>query len=520
MTTMLQQAPRPAPVQPLRKLIDSKYGKATIQAYQTVWTAASGSPALVSGLQSILAAGIMAKHQLPTSYESKLDETFASAIEKIENFPVEKTIEQIDTSIDENITMAKTKLHDVAEQTNARIVTTKTSIDDAKTQVTETIDSATTKVTATVGNAQTKVTETIGNAKTQLTETVGKQLNDLDQNKTVNNVVDAWVEPAVRTVVDYVLPEEEEFEDAVSGEEETDEKDEAPVKVHKKALRLTKNVQNRVSKTIQKRWLTTSSQLENISARTEEVRHLIMNNGVDLIAYSKNLKGNLYGNVCNISKTVTENEFVAMSKEGISSGVSNVGTCAQLQLQRLQELSCLQLERIAPSISPFVSPMEPYVVAFTSRVGIVLGVDLDAQTLRKNDFFRKLFAHASLPPPKTKAGDGVKLADAKVESAKESMIRKVTVPADHEEEETKEEIKEDLHKEVLCTPPKEDQTEEFVITSPLETKEDVGDLDLERTLSACPEEVVSQASLAKKNNNKKRTNKKHNKKGRGLTSRN
>ena len=442
MTTMLQQAPRPAPVQPLRKLIDSKYGKATIQAYQTVWTAASGSPALVSGLQSILAAGIMAKHQLPTSYESKVDETLASAIEKIENFPVEKTIEQIDTSIDENITMAKTKLHDVAEQTNARIVTTKTSIDDAKTQVTETIDSATTKVTATVGNAQTKVTETIGNAKTQLTETVGKQLNDLDQNKTVNNVVDAWVEPAVRTVVDYVLPEEEEFEDAVSGEE-TDEKDEAPVKVHKKALRLTKNVQNRVSKTIQKRWLTTSSQLENISARTEEVRHLIMNNGVDLIAYSKNLKGNLYGNVCNISKTVTENEFVAMSKEGISSGVSNVGTCAQLQLQRLQELSCLQLERIAPSISPFVSPMEPYVVAFTSRVGIVLGVDLDAQTLRKNDFFRKLFAYASLPPPKTKAGDGVKLADAKVESAKESMIRKVTVPADHEEEETKEEIKED-----------------------------------------------------------------------------
>jgi len=399
-------------------------------------------------LQTLLAAGKMAKGQLPTSYETKFDETLATAIEKIETFPVEKTIERIDTNIDEKIVEAKIQVTSVVEQTKTTIETTKTTIDgtivDAKKQITTSIDDAKAQITTSIDGAKTQVTETVETAKTQLNETVQTaktQLNEkvqnaktevtsrvsetltaVDQNPTVNKVVDA-IEPAVRAAVEYVLPEDEEvFEDARSDDEDatTDEKSFAI----KKTLRLTKSVQNRVSKTLQKRWVAASSQIEKINTRTDEVRTLIVDNGVDLIAYSKTLKGNLYDNVSTISKTIISNptaeKIVAESKKR----AEDASAFAHNQIHRLGELSTVQLDRIAPTISPYMAPTTPYIVRLSSTIGVIFGVDIDEATLRQHDWFNKIFTGnaSTIAPPAAK--QEIKLEDAHIDSAKEMEIRK------------------------------------------------------------------------------------------------
>jgi len=469
MTTVLQQPAAPTHVAPLRNLINSKYGQSAIQACNTIWTTASGSSALVSGVQTVIAAGVLAKHQLPTNLEKSIDEQLSTAYRFVDSEEsLNKTIDTIDTTIDEKLVEAKSRI-------GTTIGGATDQLNQAKTQLTETKDTAVLTITETVQTAKTKVTETVRTAKTQLESKV----TEFDQNETVNRVVDYVVsyEPAVLTVVNYVLPEEEtkeEFEDASDTNEEF---------ALKKTLRLTGNVTLRVSKSVQKRWLLASLQLEKqkqqINSRTEAVKQAIADNSVDLIAYSKSLNENAEY----LKGTIYETYVVQAEKaEAFAKSIPTIGISAagyvlptiipsaiaglNIDLQALEldlSLAALaslprevaavvsqskemyidgaiqqltetkdmirvksseQLQRlgeiigpvVAPMVAPVVAPLGPFMIRVSSTIALIFGVELNEAQLREHPIVLKLLLFSE---GKTGHNQEAKLENAKVESQKE-----------------------------------------------------------------------------------------------------
>jgi len=482
MTAVLQQPAAPTQVAPLRSLIDSKYGQATYSIANTIWTAASGSPALAQTVKSVIAAGILAKNKLPAAMERSIDEKLTTAyslVDSEENF--NKTIDQLDTTFDEKLEEVKTRIEG--------------TIGGAKAQLNDT--------KATINN---KLNETVNTAKTQVTESLAA----VDQNEHVNRVVDfvCTLEPTVLTVVNYVLPEDE-TENSKEMEEEEDFEDASedgkPEEYAlKKTMRLTGNVTKRVSKSVQKRWLVASLQLEkqkqHINTRTDSVRKVISDNSVDLIAYSMSINENcskLTGTIyesyvvqaekaeafaksiptigINAMGTVIPTlipaaiaginiDFKALefdlSLASVQSGASELAavmsqskelyingalenasqrldatttlirTRSSEQLQRIGELSAVQIDRygpvVAPIVGPVVAPLGPFIIQVTSKIALVFGVELNKEQLQNHPVVLKLLLFSE---GKNAVGDSdgdarptqqdAKLENANVESLKE-----------------------------------------------------------------------------------------------------
>jgi len=498
MTTILQQQPAmlpPQQVAPLRSLVNSQYGQATIQACSTVWTAASGSPYIVNGVQSVIAAGVMAKKHLPESMERSIDENLSTACSLIEKENLDKTIDQIDHIVDEKLVEARTKITNVADHTKSSFGS---SVDGAKTK----INHATERAKNAIGDAQTQlhstINETVLTARTEITNRVTESLVAVDQNKHVNSVVSA-LEPAVLSVVNFVLPEDAEGQGQGKAVQEEENPVENPKREYalKKTLRLTDEVQQRVSKAVQKRWLAASLQLDanvnHITARTDEVQGLIASNGVDLIAYSEafnsnctQVKDTIYDTyvvsterVDALAKAARVSVVDLTSMEGVmdnldlaailakgkecahkvSENVGEVvkpaGAFAHEQLSKLGALGVVQLDRygpiLAPLIAPALRPVAPVMIRVTSKIAIIFGVNVDEEKLRQHPLVHKLSLFAQ--------GKNM-LAEAKVESMKEIKILETNADADaiaedndaaKPNQESEEEEKEDVHENpVAC----------------------------------------------------------------------
>merc|ERR1712072_185612 len=189
----------------------------------------------------------MAKAHLPPAIDEKLN----SAIAQLENVTVDEAISQIDHTLDEQYDGAKTKLTNVAE-------TAKATIDTQLNQAKQSVETA-----------KEKFEQSVESAKEQVSNKTTESLTAIDRNQQVNQVV-TLLEPAVLSVVDYVLPEDEADTEDNSKDEDTKILDLQPEQALKTTLRLGKNV----SKRLQKRWVAAALQISSLSSRVEGMKHI------------------------------------------------------------------------------------------------------------------------------------------------------------------------------------------------------------------------------------------------------
>merc|ERR1719183_92481 len=156
MATTLQQAP---PVTPCRALkqgidlaIDSDVGQATLQAMNPVVHNVCESPVMVSAVQSVLAAGQLAKQQLLGVDEQQLfDESVEALLESISSSErLNATIDGADDFIDGKITEAKTKISETQQAVTEKISETQQA-------VTEKISETKATISTTINGAQTSL---------------------------------------------------------------------------------------------------------------------------------------------------------------------------------------------------------------------------------------------------------------------------------------------------------------------------------------------------------------------------
>jgi len=256
-------------VAPLRSFVESKIGQTTKSTIQQALSAAAGSPALVASLQTAASIGSFAKSQLPTNVKKSIDAAL--------------------------------------------------SLVDSEESLNKTIDVIDTQISTVTGQAKSSIDSQLNQAKTRI-ET---SLEHVDRSERVNQVVNL-LEPAVLTVVDYVLPDDadeeaddadeeadaggeslgtssktadsdEGFEDATDGSE--DGSDQTQQQALQKTLQLTDKVSKRVSKSVRKRWqrllADNNAARKSLQKRSDEVVKLLSDNGVDLIAYSASLTENV-----------------------------------------------------------------------------------------------------------------------------------------------------------------------------------------------------------------------------------
>jgi len=164
---------------PLRSVVDSKYGKATIEAVRS-------SPAVARIVVPVLAAAEYGKHQLPNSMETALNEKLAAAYSCVDTEEsLNKTIDVIDSAIDENFTKAKATIDSTIGSAQLQLDETRTNVtnkmNEAKNKAKLQFDKVLLQLTVHTEKAKAKIDSTIGNAKTQINETrsaVTSKLNE------------------------------------------------------------------------------------------------------------------------------------------------------------------------------------------------------------------------------------------------------------------------------------------------------------------------------------------------------
>lgn len=390
------------PIQPLRSLMDSSYGQSAINLGTAVYQAGSASPSLVAAVQSVVAAGLMAKAHLPPAIDEKLD----LAIAQLENVTVDEAVSQIDHALDEQYGGAKSKLTKVAD-------TAKNVADTAKA----TID-------AQIETAKGQIEQSVESAKETVSTKMTESLSAIDRNQQVNQVV-TLLEPQVMSVVDFVLPENNPSAKDASDDEDTKILDLQPEQALKTTLRLGKHV----SKRIQKRWIEASRTISSLSSRMEgNVSH------IDLIAYSKGIPSCVAGvydqwPVLQEGMKQKVEEGVHTIHEGmkqkIEEGMQTIGVIVQpyqgLALQQfddVRQFGSLQLVRLNTQMKPVVKAG----VQISTKTAGFFGIVIEKEQLLKLlkdypqlcNYFADLLEEVIGPPPS--------IENAKVESAKEMGI--------------------------------------------------------------------------------------------------
>jgi len=387
MTTALQQAAPPLtyePIQPLRSLIDSSYGQSAIAMGNKVYQAGSASPSLVAAVQSVIAAGLMAKAHLPPAIDEKLN----SAIAQLENVTVDEAISQIDHTLDEQYDGAKTKLTNVAETAKATI---DTQLNQAKQSV-ETVKG--------------KFEQSVETAKEQVSNKMTESLTAIDRNQQVNQVV-TLLEPAVLSVVDYVLPEDEADTEDNSKDEDTKILDLQPEQALKTTLRLGKNV----SKRLQKRWVAAALQISSLSSRVEGMKH------IDLIAYSNAIPSRVAG-------VYDQWPVLQQGMKQFQESAKPYQGLALQQLDNVRQFGSLQLVKLNLQVKPVMLAGMQMSTKTANFFGIVIEKEDMLKLLKDypqlHGYFVELFEDRTSPPPPQRATESIE--NAKVESAKEMGI--------------------------------------------------------------------------------------------------
>merc|ERR1719456_407522 len=171
MTTTLQQAPPVTPCRVLKQGIDlamdSDVGQATLQAVNPVVHKVCESPVMVSAVQSVLAAGQLAKQQLLGVDEQQLfDESVEALLESISSSErLNATIDGADHFIDGTITEAKTKISETQQAMTEKISETQQAM-------TEKISETQQAVTEKISETQQAVTEKISETKATISTTI------------------------------------------------------------------------------------------------------------------------------------------------------------------------------------------------------------------------------------------------------------------------------------------------------------------------------------------------------------
>lgn len=355
MTTSLQQPQAPAP---LRALIDSDYGKATIG----VCTAVCESPALVSAVQTVLAAGTIAKSQLPGSIEKSLDEKLFvaySLVDSEEN--INKTIDTIDSTITGKISEAKSNIVRVKSQTQLTI--------DATVQTTKT--------------------------------GVSKSLVALDHNKHVNTFVKV-LEPALEAVVDYILPAEHEEEEDERGvkklkKEEYDE-------LNKLMKQDKGDADKSILEIVQDADANGSFALKKTLRLSDKViqrfKNKFTSNSNKVRAFGNETKQAFTWGVVTLQILLHQITEFGLKGEGkqLQQLKGKVYDTVSTTYHRIGDFSEVQLDAygpvVAPMVAPVVTPVAPFVLGVISKLAGVFGAEEIVGDLQQHPMWLKMIKYA------------------------------------------------------------------------------------------------------------------------------
>lgn len=178
--TSQQTAPQVSPLRNLKQhMVDAsetEYGRAAVKACNTVRENAT----VISAMESILAAGKLAKSQLPTEMEKSLDARLEQAYATVESEEnLNETLAVADQFIGCTITEAKTKITEATEKITLTKATIDQNIVDATQHAKGQLECATEQAKVQLKQAKTKLGDATEHAKVHITEQAKAQTTNI-----------------------------------------------------------------------------------------------------------------------------------------------------------------------------------------------------------------------------------------------------------------------------------------------------------------------------------------------------